>query len=86
MRFVKPLDENLLHEIFTNHEKIITIEDGVISGGFGSAILEFASENKYKNDIKILGIPDEFIEHGSVHQLQHALGLDPKTISNYYNI
>ena len=86
MRFVKPLDENLLHEIFTNHKKIITIEDGVISGGFGSAILEFASENKYKNDIKILGIPDEFIEHGSVHQLQHALGLDPKTISNYYNI
>ena len=86
MRFVKPLDDNLLHEIFTNHEKIITIEDGVISGGFGSAILEFASENKYKNDIKILGIPNEFIEHGSVIQLQHTLGLYPKTISNYYII
>lgn len=85
MRFVKPLDENLLHEIFKNHEKIITIEDGVISGGFGSAILEFASENKYKNDIKILGIPDEFIEHGSVHQLQQKLNLDVESFTNYLN-
>ena len=85
MRFVKPLDENLLHEIFTNHKKIITIEDGVISGGFGSAILEFASENKYKNDIKILGIPDEFIEHGSVHQLQQKLHLDVESFTNYLN-
>jgi 1-deoxy-D-xylulose-5-phosphate synthase len=85
MRFVKPLDDNLLHEIFTNHEKIITIEDGVISGGFGSAILEFALENKYKNDIKILGIPDEFIEHGSVSQLQQKLYLDVESLIHYLN-
>lgn len=85
MRFAKPLDDNLLHEIFTNHEKIITIEDGVISGGFGSAILEFASENKYKNDIKILGIPDEFIEHGSVIQLQQKLHLDVESLIYYLN-
>lgn len=85
LRFVKPLDENLLHDIFANHEKIITIEDGVISGGFGSAILEFAVKNNYKNDIRVLGIPDEFVPHGSVNQLQESLGLDAKSISNYYN-
>ena len=61
-------------------------EDGVISGGFGSAILEFASENKYKNDIKILGIPDEFIEHGSVDQLQHKLHLDITSLTNYFDL
>ncbi|MDP5094139.1 MAG: 1-deoxy-D-xylulose-5-phosphate synthase [Polaribacter sp.] len=86
MRFVKPLDENLLHEIFTNNEKIITIEDGVISGGFGSAILEFAAKNNYKNDIKILGVPDEFIEHGSVNQLQHKLHLDVISLTNYFDL
>ena len=59
MRFVKPLDEQLLHEIFKNHKTIITIEDGTIKGGFGTAILEFASENNYLNKIKTLGIPDE---------------------------
>lgn len=85
MRFVKPLDETLLHDIFANHEKIITIEDGVISGGFGSAVLEFAAKYHYKKEIKILGIPDAFIEHGSVNQLQHALGLDAKSISKYYD-
>ncbi|WP_211290316.1 1-deoxy-D-xylulose-5-phosphate synthase [Polaribacter gangjinensis] len=86
IRFVKPLDENLLHDIFKNHEKIITIEDGVISGGFGSAILEFASQNNYKNDCKILGIPDEFIEHGSVEQLQNKLHLDVKSLAKYFDL
>jgi 1-deoxy-D-xylulose-5-phosphate synthase len=85
MRFVKPLDETMLHEVFKNHEKIITFEDGVIAGGFGSAILEFAAKNNYKNDCKILGIPDEFIEHGSVYQLQHKLLLDVKSLTNYFN-
>ena len=76
MRFIKPLDENLLHQIFKKHQKIITIEDGVIQGGFGSSILEFTAQNNYKNDIKILGIPDTFIEHGSVLILQKGASLD----------
>ena len=76
MRFVKPLDEKLLHTIFSQYKAIITIEDGTIKGGFGSTILEFASENNYQHKIKTIGIPDEFIEHGSVSKLQHKLGLN----------
>ena len=76
MRFVKPLDEKLLHTIFSEYEVIITIEDGTIKGGFGSTILEFASENNYQHKIKTIGIPDEFIEHGSISKLQHKLGLN----------
>ena len=84
MRFVKPLDENLLHTIFKNHQTIITVEDGTIKGGFGSAILEFASENNYQNKIKILGIPDYFIEHGNINQLQHKIGLDPFSLAKNF--
>ncbi len=81
MRFVKPLDEELLHEIFQKFNTIITIEDGTIVGGFGSAILEFAQENNYTNKhIKRLGIPDSFIEHGNNDELLHALNLDRKSI------
>ena len=85
MRFVKPLDKNLLEEIFANHTFIITVEDGVLKGGFGSSILEFAAENNYPHQIKTLGIPDIFIEHGTVSQLQHIIGLDPKSLSNLLN-
>jgi 1-deoxy-D-xylulose-5-phosphate synthase len=85
MRFVKPLDEGLLHQIFEKHENIITIEDGVIKGGFGSSILEFASENKYTNKLKTLGIPDKFIAHGSVLQLQQKIGLDVKSLLKILN-
>lgn len=81
MRFVKPLDENLLHQIFNQHDKIITIEDGTIVGGFGSSILEFASANNYQNkSIKRLGIPDNFIEHGKIPELQKIVGLDKDSI------
>lgn len=80
--FVKPLDENLLHEILKTFKTIITIEDGTIKGGFGSGILEFASQNHYKNTIKTLGIPDDFIEHGTIHQLQKICGIDVETIAN----
>ncbi|MBS9774960.1 MAG: 1-deoxy-D-xylulose-5-phosphate synthase [Tenacibaculum sp.] len=80
MRFVKPLDEELLHKIFRKYSKIITIEDGVIKGGFGNAILEFASKHNYKNDIQILGIPDEFINHGTVEELQQICGIDALSI------
>ncbi|HMQ44103.1 MAG TPA: 1-deoxy-D-xylulose-5-phosphate synthase [Mariniflexile sp.] len=76
MRFAKPLDETLLHTIFKNYQTIFTVEDNAIKGGFGSALLEFAAANNYKNTIKIIGIPDSFIEHGSVAELQKSVGLD----------
>lgn len=76
MRFAKPLDETLLHTIFKNYQTIFTVEDNAIKGGFGSAVLEFAAANNYKNTIKIIGIPDSFIEHGSVAELQKSVGLD----------
>jgi len=68
--FVKPLDEQLLTSIFKEHESIITLEDGTIIGGFGSGILEFKAKNKYKNEVQVLGIPDEFIEQGTIDELQ----------------
>ena len=80
MRFVKPLDRQLLHHIFAKHSYIYTIEDGVKMGGFGSAILEFASEHHYNNTIKILGINDAFVEHGSIAELQKVNGLDAASI------
>ena len=76
MRFAKPLDEKLLHTICANFSHIITIEDGVKKGGFGSAILEFIAEHHYKNSIKILGIQDDFIEHGTIEELQKINGID----------
>ena len=76
MRFVKPLDEKLLHTIFKCYDRIITIEDNAIKGGFGSAILEFASENNYNNTIKTIGIPDDFIEHASINELHKVVKLD----------
>jgi 1-deoxy-D-xylulose-5-phosphate synthase len=85
--FVKPLDESLLHSIFTRFGNIITIEDGVVKGGFGSAILEFASSYNYTSKIKTLGIPDEFIEQGTVDELQQYCKIDVKSLeilfSNY---
>jgi 1-deoxy-D-xylulose-5-phosphate synthase len=81
MRFAKPLDENLLHQIFGQYKTVITIEDGTIKGGFGSAILEFASEHHYTILIKCLGIPDEFIEQGTVNELQQQTSLDPQSIA-----
>ncbi|MDR6966774.1 1-deoxy-D-xylulose-5-phosphate synthase [Flavobacterium arsenatis] len=78
--FVKPLDEKLLHLILTEFEHIITLEDGVINGGFGTAILEFSALHQYSPKIKILGIPDEFIEHGTVAQLQRYSEIDAKSL------
>lgn len=76
MRFVKPPDERLLHRIFSKFDKIITVEDGVIHGGFGSAIIEFMAEHGYSAQIKRLGIPDKFIEHGTQKQLYKLCGYD----------
>ena len=82
MRFVKPLDETLLHEALSRYEKIITVEDGTIEGGFGSAVLEFMAQHGYKNDIKILGIPDRIVEHGTPKELQHECGYDAVAIAD----
>lgn len=80
MRFVKPLDEKLLHEIFSRHKKIITVEDGCVQGGFGSAIIEFMADNNYRAEIKRLGIPDRIVEHGEQQELHKECGFDPDGI------
>jgi 1-deoxy-D-xylulose-5-phosphate synthase len=78
--FVKPLDTDLLYEICKTFSKIITIEDGAIKGGFGSAVIEFASENNFKNTIQTLGIPDAFVEHGTVDELQKICKIDVESL------
>lgn len=80
MRFVKPIDEKLLHEVFTKYKKVITVEDGCVEGGFGSAVLEFMADHKYSAEVKRLGIPDAIIEHGEQIELQHEAGFDPEHI------
>ena len=82
MRFVKPLDEKILHEVGKKFEKVITIEDGVIQGGFGSAVLEFFADNGYRVQTKRLGIPDTFVEHGTPDELYSMLGLDTEGIAD----
>ena len=82
MRFVKPIDKKLLHHILDNYKYILTVEDGCIIGGFGSAILEFMSDNNYKNYVNRLGIPDTVIEHGTQDQLYAECGYDSKAIIN----
>lgn len=80
MRFAKPLDEAMLHEIFSSYTKVITVEDGCIQGGFGSAILEFMAAHNYKAEVKILGIPDAVVEHGEQLELHRECGFDPEGI------
>jgi 1-deoxy-D-xylulose-5-phosphate synthase len=80
MRFLKPLDTELLHEIFKQYKHIITIEDGSIIGGLGSAVIEFMSDNGYNANIKRLGIPDHFVEHGTQAELHHECGYDVEGI------
>lgn len=81
MRFAKPLDEELLHQIFKKFKKIVTLEDGTIIGGFGSAIIEFMADNGYSAKVIRLGIPDQFIEHGEQIQLHKECGYDPEGIA-----
>ena len=78
--FVKPLDENLLHIIFSKYEHLITIEDGVVSGGFGSAVLEKAKDENFKGNIQNIGVPDRFIDHGTTEELYELCGMDEKGI------
>ena len=89
LRFLKPLDETLLHELGQHFKHIITVEDGVRNGGMGSAVLEWMSDHDYHPHVVRLGLPDEFVEHGTVAELQHIVGLDAgnirKTLSEINN-
>ncbi|MEN9951199.1 MAG: hypothetical protein RLY85_1951 [Bacteroidota bacterium] len=80
MRFAKPLDEEMLHEVFSRYNKIITVEDGTIVGGIGSAILEFMAQHQYTATVKMLGIPDRIVEHGSQKELHRECGYDAQAI------
>lgn len=80
MRFLKPLDEKLLHEVFEKFDRILTLEDGTIVGGLGSAVLEFMADHHYKAEVVRLGVPDHFIEHGSQQQLYAECGYDENGI------
>ncbi len=82
MRFVKPLDEALLSEVFEKYAAVLTVEDGVIKGGFGSAVLEFMAEKDYSAHVKVLGIPDRFIEQGTPDELYEICGIDHAGIVN----
>lgn len=81
LRFVKPIDEEMLTEVFSHFKYVVTVEDGVIQGGFGSAVLEFMAANNFSSAIKLLGIPDKFIEHGTPDDLYRECGIDAKGIT-----
>jgi 1-deoxy-D-xylulose-5-phosphate synthase len=80
LRFVKPLDEEMLHEVFQKFNKIITVEDGCLQGGMGSAVLEFMTDHGYAAQVKRLGIPDRLVEHGEQNELQAECGFDQEGI------
>jgi 1-deoxy-D-xylulose-5-phosphate synthase len=80
MRFVKPLDEELLDEVGRKFKRIVTVEDGSREGGFGSAVLEWMSDHGYTPQMKRLGLPDRFVEHGTVAELQKITGIDAESI------
>ncbi|MFM9838562.1 MAG: 1-deoxy-D-xylulose-5-phosphate synthase [Cyclobacteriaceae bacterium] len=80
LRFAKPLDEKLLHEVFGKFKKILTVEDGCVQGGIGSAVLEFMADHHYECDVKRLGMPDRIVEHGEQLELHHECGFDPEGI------
>lgn len=80
MRYAKPLDEKTLHLIFKKFDKVITVEDGALHGGFGSAVIEFMCDNAYTAEVKRLGVPDRFIEHGTQEELYKECGFDPDSI------
>ena len=82
LRFVKPIDEDLLHEVFSKYQKIVTVEDGTVVGGFGSAVLEFMNANGYQASVQILGIPDRLVEHGSPKELHRECAYDAQGIAN----
>ena len=83
LRFVKPLDTEMLHGIGKTYKSIMTVEDGVITGGAGSAVLEFMEDNGYKLPVHRLGLPDRFVEHGPVGKLYEVCGLDKASLGAF---
>ncbi|MCI5875938.1 MAG: 1-deoxy-D-xylulose-5-phosphate synthase [Prevotella sp.] len=83
MRFLKPLDENILHEVADRFDRVITVEDGVRCGGLGSAVIEWMADHGYSPRVTRLGLPDRFVEHGSVAELRHIAGIDKDTIKEH---
>ncbi len=81
IRFVKPIDEDLLHEVFTKYNRVITVEDGTTIGGFGTAVLEFMAQHNYKANVKLLGIPDRLVEHGTLKELYKECNYDAAGIA-----
>jgi 1-deoxy-D-xylulose-5-phosphate synthase len=80
MRFLKPIDEEILEEVGRKFKRVITLENGVKKGGLGSAVLEWMNEHDYHPKVTILGMPDEFVEHGTVAELQKIVGFDTESI------
>ena len=81
MRFIKPIDEELLEEIGKRYDNIVTVEDGTLAGGFGSAVLEWMSDHGYAPRTIRIGLPDSFVEHGTVDELRHITGMDAASIT-----
>jgi 1-deoxy-D-xylulose-5-phosphate synthase len=81
MRFIKPLDKEMLDDISARYNKIVTLEENSLVGGFGSGILEYFNEKNYKNDILRIGLPDRFINHGTQSELHNLLEIDPEGIA-----
>ena len=80
MRFAKPLDTDILEEVATRYPRIVTVEDGALAGGMGSAVLEWMNDHGYHPAVTRLGLPDDFVEHGTVAELRHIVGLDADSI------
>ena len=80
MRFLKPLDEDILHEVGKKFRRIVTVENGVRKGGLGSAVLEWMSDHDYDVKVTRMGLPDQFVEHGTIDQLREIIGLDNESI------
>jgi 1-deoxy-D-xylulose-5-phosphate synthase len=81
MRFLKPLDEQILHEVGKKFKYVVTVEDGVRNGGLGSAVLEWLNDHHYYPQVVRLGLPDAFVEHGTVNELRHITGIDAEAIA-----
>ena len=81
MRFLKPIDQDILHEVGKRFKRVITVEDGVKKGGLGSAVLEFFNEHDYDVKVSMIGIPDEFVEHGTIAELRKITGMDAESIA-----
>ncbi len=82
LRFVKPLDDVLLNQIAETHSTLITLEDGCLNGGFGSAVIEWLMDHGYSNKVVRVGVPDQFIQHGSISELRKICGMDAEHVAS----